>query len=74
MGEMAVNVIYKGGASNIAQMSLSSIDEMFGMSKYSHSKNMRIYGGGKDVFLIFQREIPIWGIWNSKELLHWIMQ
>ena len=34
MGEMAVNVIYKGGASNIAQMSFSSIDEMFVMSKY----------------------------------------
>ena len=34
MGEMAVNVIYKGGASNIAQMSLCSIYEMFGMSKY----------------------------------------
>ena len=60
--------------SNIAQMSLSSIDEMFGMSKYSYSQNMRIYGGGKDVLLIFQREIPIGGIWNSKELLHWIMQ
>ena len=58
MGEMAWNVIYKGGVSNIAQMSLSSIDEMFGMSKYSYSQNMRIYGGGKDVLLIFWREIP----------------
>ena len=58
MGEMAWNVIYKGGASNIAQMSLSSIDEMFGMSKYSHPQNMRIYGEVKDVFLIFGRKIP----------------
>ena len=58
MAKMAWNVISKGGASNVAQMSLSSIDEMFGMSKYSHFQNMRIYGRGKDVFLIFRREIP----------------
>ena len=53
MGEMAWIVIYKGGVSKVAQMSLSSIDEMLGMSKYSHSQNMRIYSGGKDGFLIF---------------------
>ena len=51
-------VIYKGCSSNAGQMSWSSIDEMTRMWKYSHSQNMRIYGGMKDGFLIFEREIP----------------
>ena len=56
MAKMAWNVIYKGGASDVAQMGWRLIDQMFIMWKYSHYQNMRIYGGGKDGFLIFESE------------------
>ena len=58
MVKMAWNVISKGGASNVAQMSWRSIDEMLRMWKYSHFQNMIIYGAGKDEFIIFQSETP----------------
>ena len=57
VAKMAWNVIYKGGALDVARMRWKSIDDMFTMCKYSHSQNMRIYGGGKDGFIIFEREI-----------------
>ena len=35
---------------------------------------MRFYGGGEDVFPIFERETPIGDIWILLGLLHWTMQ
>ena len=35
---------------------------------------MRFYGGGEEVFYIFEIELPIWNIWKILGLWHWTMQ